>query len=719
MTRKWTLAVTGLAAVVLFASWAVLPRLRRASPAPSASASSRPTRGYRERIPFDVAEVVLDGKLGKGWEDWGWGQHDLPESGGMRVELGAYGGVILHHDEISASYGALVFRYRASKPYDDLVRVALKPVQGDDKAIPHVDVDARHAAMLEDGWYEVMVPWAALNPSALPFDRIVIQSRLFLANEQVELDKIVLTKPTPAAAGTATSVRKVSLAVHCDAPPTRISPLIYGIAGNVWATYATARRMGGNPMTRLNWDLGVWNTGNDWYFENVKAERPSVWFEEDLSHGVKGALVVPTIGWVAKDATSVGFPASKFGEQKAHDPGRPEAGNGQKKDGKPIAPGPPAQTSVAAPPELIRKWIQSIRESDRARGVRSVDMYILDNEPNLWNSTHRDVHPDPLSYDELLDRTERYAKAIRDADPEAVIAGPAEWGWTGYFYSAKDQEHGSLLHLDRRAHGDQPLLAYYLRKLREYEKEHGVTLLDVVDVHFYPQVSGIYGDSARTDAEGSAVRLRSTRALWDPDYKDESWIGEPVRLIPRLKEWISENYPGRGISIGEWSFGAEQRMSGGLAVAEVLGRFGQQGITSAFYWLCPAPGTPAFYAFRAYRNFDGKGGAFLDWSVPTTEASGVSVFASRDEGRTHFVTVLLNLQPETAADAEIDLSTCGDAFSRRSLEYRDGTAGFVAAEAPAGPARGGEKRKPGVLHERIEPYSIKVLDLTILKPPAQ
>ena len=28
-------------------------------------------------------------------------------------------------------------------------------------------------------------------------------------------------------------------------------------------------------------------------------------------------------------------------------------------------------------------------------------------------------------------------------------------------------------------------------------------------------------------------------------------------LMPRMKEWIDQNYPGRGISIGEWNFGGE------------------------------------------------------------------------------------------------------------------------------------------------------------------
>ena len=154
---------------------------------------------------------------------------------------------------------------------------------------------------------------------------------------------------------------------------------------------------------------------------------------------MKMAITVPLIGWVAKDGTSVGFPVSRFGAQKEHDPNRPEAGDGTRPDGKLVTPAPPTWSSVAAPPETIRGWIQRMRKLDTARPQKSVAMYILDNEPNLWSRTHRDIHPNPMSYDELLDRTLRYGAAIRQADPDAVIAGPAEWGWSGYFFSGKDQ----------------------------------------------------------------------------------------------------------------------------------------------------------------------------------------------------------------------------------------------------------------------------------------
>jgi hypothetical protein len=307
-----------------------------------------------------------------------------------------------------------------------------------------------------------------------------------------------------------------------------------------------------------------------------------------------------------------------FGAQERTDPYEAEAGNGTSLAGKKIDPGPPSRTSVPEPPESAGRWVAAIRARDARSGKRSVQEYILDNEPMLWTQTQRDVRTEPLGYDELIDRTLRYGTAIRQADPDAVIAGPAEWGWTGYFYSNKDSAAGTLLRPDRRAHGDDPLVLYYLKKLREHEQQTGVRVLDVLDLHMYPQAQNVYGGSDGTDAKTAALRLRSTRALWDPSYVDESWIKEPVRLLPRMREWVDQGYPGRGISIGEWNFGGEAHVSGAMAIAEALGRFAQFGVRSAFYWTHPGDGAVAIQGFRAFRAFDGKGGRFLDWYVPST-----------------------------------------------------------------------------------------------------
>jgi hypothetical protein len=514
--------------------------------------------------------------------------------------------------------------------------------------------------------------------------------------------------------------RRATWVLDCAAPGREIRPEIYGIGSlgdeppHVWELGATGRRWGGNASSRYNWEHGnAWSTSHDWFFRNVPVSaRPGFGYEAFLeanrSHGVRTALTVPMLGWVAKDTASYSFPVSQLGPQQAVAPDLADSGNGLRSDGTRL-PITPTRTSVRSTPDSVERWVRRIRERDRRLGVRRVHQYILDNEPMLWHETHRDVRSEPLTYDELLERTIAYASAIRRADPGATIAGPAAWGWLEYNYSAVDVAAGLDKRPDRLRHGDVPLLPWYLRQLRAYERRTGTRLLDVVDVHYYPALENVgLGTSGATDAATAALRIRSTRSLWDPDYVDESWIKERFRVIPRVREWIAESYPGLGLSIGEWNFGAEGHMSGGLAVAEVLGRFGTEGVTSAFYWTYPPDRSPAFWAFRAYRNFDGRGARFLDRSVPVRgEAPLASLFASTDAARRRAVLVLLNHDPESPLAARVDLSRCGTAGASRVFAYGGGSGGFVrAADAPAG----------ATIEVAAAPYSITVVESPLAAP---
>jgi len=510
-------------------------------------------------------------------------------------------------------------------------------------------------------------------------------------------------------------VRSGNLVLECRADARPISPFIYGIGGagdSPWALGPTARRWGGNPTTRYNWQLNYSNLAKDWFFKNVgdSSGTPTCesFINENHEHGVTSVITVPTIGWVAKDNTSWGFPASIFGQQQMMAPDNPEAGNGIGRDNKELAPGPPTQTSARSTPEIIEQWVRKIRQGDGTRG-RRVSGYILDNEPSLWNSTHRDVHPDPATYDELLEKTISYATAIRRADPEAKIAGPAEWGWLAYQYSAKDVAAGVQLRPDRRFHNDEPLIPWYLRRIADYEARNKVKLLDIVDVHFYPMAPGIgIAKDGKTDSPTAALRIRSTRSLWDPGYVDESWINDRMRVIPLLKEWIAQNHPGLGVSIGEWNFGAETHMSGGLATAEALGRFGTEGLTSAYYWTHPADRSAAFWAFRAFRNFDEAGGRFLDWTVNArSDAPLSSLFGSRDADGTHVVAVLLNFATLSSLASKVAMQGCGTLSAARAFTYTGGDAGFKKFDVST---------TPEGVKATFPAYSITVLDLTMNRP---
>ena len=653
--------------------------------------------GPRRAQPLEVGELVYDQQLANGWEDWGWGQRRIGK-GPAEVTFAGYGGWLLHHAASSWRYGGLSFRFKAPPAWGAFLHVSLKMAGKPDNTFPLVDIEPRHIALV-DGWNEVLIDWKELNPERKAFDSLLIGSRTEVGSESAQVDRIFFTKLP------AHDTQQAKLRVLCDAPGHPISELIYGASSENWESGQSAQRIGGNPLSRDNWELGAWNTGKDWFFEN-HGQTKNIFQGLDAAGEAKRkiAIVVPMLGWVSKDQSSFSFPKSKFGPQQKHDPYNPEAGNGLSLDGKPLKPGDPSATSVPAPPELIASWVRRVVAQDAKRGSRTVHMYILDNEPTLWNDTHRDVHPEPLSYDELLDRTIKYASAVRDADPEAVIAGPAEWGFTGYQYSAVDREAGFDMRPDRRAHGDVPLVAWYLKKLAEYEKTNGKRLLDVFDLHFYPAAPGLYGGDAGTDPSSADLRLRSTRALWDPDYADESWIKEPLRLIPRMKAWVNENYPGRKIALGEWSFGADEHISGGLATAEALGRFGQQGLDAAFLWGDLKLGTPTYWAFRAFRNFDGQGARFQDVSVPTREMEGVSLFASRDKDMTRLVLVLVNRSQNLKVTSNITLQGCGRTLSSRLFSY-----GADSKELTVGSAAIAEN----VVKATLEPFSLAVLDVKL------
>lgn len=502
------------------------------------------------------------------------------------------------------------------------------------------------------------------------------------------------------------------MTVECKSAGQPVSPTIFGIA---WADTdkdigATAHRWGGNTTTRYNHKLGAWNTANDWFWQNIKIDSHEVFLGKVAEKGGLAAITVPIMGWVSKDTSSASFPVSVFGPQEKTDPDHPDYGNGKKPDGKTlIAPKDPTRTSVAVTPADVADFVTKVRAYEKKIGKKLVFEWILDNEPGLWSTTHRDVHPNPLTYDELLEKTIAFGTAIRKADPDAVIAGPTSYGWWEYFYSTKDHDEGIRNKPDRKAHGDVPLIAWYLQKLAEHEKKTGVRILDVLDVHIYPQADNVQGPDGQggdgggeTDRKTNELRFRTTRSLWDRDYVDESWIKEAVYLIPRMKDLIAQNYPGRGFQIGEYNFGAEAHPAGGVALAEALGRFALNGVSHAFYWTYPKKPKPAYWAFRAYRNYDGKDGHFLDQIVPSTSPTGTSLYASKDPSGKKWVIVALNFSADRPHDASIELKGCVAPGALKSFVYTGGDQGFVAGDA---------KIEGTSLKSKLPPYSITVMEL--------
>jgi hypothetical protein len=425
-----------------------------------------------------------------------------------------------------------------------------------------------------------------------------------------------------------------------------ISPLIYGMnfASESLAKelHLGIRREGGNSTTRYNYLTDTHNTGSDWYFENIvdyDASRGALpggssanaFIEENQRAGAQSLITLPLIGWVPKTYSGgpghdCGFKKAKYPNQQSFDYWDATCGNGVNSNGTQISGNAATDTSQVADAAFIGDWVTYLKERYGSAASGGVGFYNLDNEPMLWPSTHRDVHPGKTNYAEMRTRTYQYAAAVKAADPSAKTLGPVVWGWCAYFYSAAD---GCGPGADYANHANTPFIPWYLQQMKAYEQANGVRILDYLDVHIYPQASGVFSDDAGTAAT-QALRLRSTRALWDPAYTDESWIGDKVQLIPRMKEWVAANYPGTKLAISEYSWGAMGSLNGALAQAEILGIFGREGLDLATLWAPPAANQPGAYAFRIYRNYDGAGGAFGETSVHsyTPNASNISVFAA-------------------------------------------------------------------------------------------
>jgi hypothetical protein len=462
------------------------------------------------------------------------------------------------------------------------------------------------------------------------------------------------TPPPPPGTGPA-------LSVDASAGRHAISPYIYGIN---YASEAIAadlrlpvRRWGGNSTTRYNWQINVHNTGNDWYFENVPDENSPTetlpngsasdqFVDRDQATGTESLLTIPMIGWTPKRRVEghpfdCGFKISVYGPQDDNDKDwDPDCGNGVH-NGADITGNAPTDTSVAIGAPFVTAWINHLiaRYGTAANG--GVQFYNLDNEPMLWNSTHRDVHPNPTTYDEMKTRTELYAAAVKAADPSAQTLGPVVWGWCAYFYSAAD---GCEPGPDRAAHNNTDFIPWYLQQMQAYQTAHGTRILDYLDVHIYPQIDGVYSESLG-DASVQAARLRSTRQLWDTTYVHEGWIGQPVYLIPRMKSWVSANYPGTQTAITEYNWGALDYMNGALAQADLLGIFGREGLDLATLWAPPDnANAPGIFAFRMYRNYDGTGSGFGETSVQAASAdqSQLAIYAAQRTADNALTVMIVN-----------------------------------------------------------------------------
>src|SRR5208283_17563 len=280
-----------------------------------------------------------------------------------------------------------------------------------------------------------------------------------------------------------------SVSIDANANRHPINPNIYGIcygdANDMAALNAPLNRWGGNSTSRYNWQIDAHSAGNDWYFETYSdgSGTPSgsadqyVATTRAANNGAEPLFTIPMIDYLANlgpnRTTLEGFSVAKYGAQTATDPYNSDAGNGvSSATGKNITGNNPLDTGVSNTAAIQQSWIEHFIDTfGLSTTTTGIKYYLLDNEPSLWYSTHRDVHPNPANYQEMYTKIVTYASAVRATDPNAKIVGPEEWSWWAMYFSGFDQANGSSAsNSDYNTHNQTYYYPWLLQQLYAYQQ---------------------------------------------------------------------------------------------------------------------------------------------------------------------------------------------------------------------------------------------------------
>jgi mannan endo-1,4-beta-mannosidase len=456
----------------------------------------------------------------------------------------------------------------------------------------------------------------------------------------------------------------VTYTVNTSAVIHPISPYIYGMCNGGY-DQATFRRMGGNRLTGYNWENNASHAGNDYFFQNdnflpwdmglpsAVHDMPGIvataLHDSAVAHGAMDAFTLQMAGYAAKDKSgttvqvSESAPGSRWVQVVNHKPG-------------PLSLTPDVNDGYVYMDEFLNYLVTKLGTASTT-GIKA---YLLDNEAGIWTSTHSRLYTGPISATDHLTRSLALARTIRQMDGSALIFGPEAYGYSEYknFQAASDWSaySGQYSHY----------LGLYLDSMKRASDTGGKRLLDVLSVHWYPDVNvgAVYSDNVSTAV--SKERMQVPRSLWDSSYVENGWIGtwfsEDLPILPKLKGLISTYYPGTKLGITEYDYGADAHISGGIAQVEALGGFARTGTEYATKW--KAFSGYSLSGIRLYRDVAEPFGNQFILSNSSDKRSS-SIFASvsnNDDGELHLVVTNKSMDSTVTAQFNISSSEAYDSI---------------------------------------------------------
>jgi hypothetical protein len=204
----------------------------------------------------------------------------------------------------------------------------------------------------------------------------------------------------------------------------------------------------------------------------------------------------------------------------------------------------------------------------------------MDNEAEIWSGTHDDVMPSQITAEQFMQRYFEVAKKARAAFPEIKLVGPVtanEWQW--YVWNNATIAYGGKIY---------SWLEYFIKRIAEEQIASGIKLLDVLDIHFYPdlsdvndfvQVHRVFYDKAY-DYPG-ANGVKKINGGWDNTITKEY-------IFERCNEWLTTHIgANHGITLGLTEIdlpSSATPMVTAVWYASMLGTFADHGVEIFTPW---------------------------------------------------------------------------------------------------------------------------------------
>lgn len=300
---------------------------------------------------------------------------------------------------------------------------------------------------------------------------------------------------------------QVSITIDASVQPTPVSRYLYGrnnslsddpskpLTAGDWARLRDAgvtifRESGGNNCSKYNWRNKM-SSHPDWY-NNV---YPHDWdfaaksLQQNLP-SMQGMWAFQLLGKAAKTNAANFADYSFNGSAWWMGVNQNLAGGGQPNPATWSQVTDPNAASTKAAVEgntdlYLENWTadSTVLLLDHWFNTMGLDKnklqyWNMDNEVEIWSGTHDDVMPSQISADDFIQRYVAVATKARAAFPGIKIVGPVtanEWQWYNW--------NGNIITVNGT---NYPWLEYFIKRIAEEQQSSGVRLLDVLDIHFYP-----------------------------------------------------------------------------------------------------------------------------------------------------------------------------------------------------------------------------------------